>query len=223
MTEFFFFKPEKNNLHTWYGPKSFKHPQLRKLISFIRAFSGCDSTSGFHFQGKNKLIRNLNFLLSSQKHQQLIDDLSYFYSEDTNENKIIEVGEQVIKLLYTGRQFKYEQKLNQLRYILYRTKMRNKSFELSKLPPTESAASQHSLRAWAQVLTWKKIKVDVDKSGWEIKEDSWYPLKLGKHQKLIPEEILKDLSCKCLTDCSKKTCGCFKHGLKSSEFCLNCE
>lgn len=100
--------------------------------------------------------------------------------------------------------------------------MRNKGFALSKLPPTEAAASQHSLRVWAQVLKWNLKKIELQKFGWEMKNDAWYPVKLPKTQNLVPDDILKDLSCKCQTDCSKKTCGCVKHGLKCSEFCINC-
>lgn len=95
----FLLKLEKNNERKLYGPNSFKHRRLKQFITFIHAFSGCDSTSGFHFQGKNTLIKNLNYLIQNDKLKDLINDISFFYDKDSNETKIIEVGNLMISLM----------------------------------------------------------------------------------------------------------------------------
>ena len=156
------------------------------------------------------------------KHLELLHDLSCFYSADTAQKRIVELGEKIVVLLYSGiSNFKLNEKWNNLRFSLFKKNIKNKTFTLAKLPPTEAAASQHSLRVHAQILKWQLKTIDLTKYGWEIKDDMLGPVQLEKNQKLIPDDILKDISCKCTKVCKKK-CGCVKHGLKCSEFCVNC-
>lgn len=167
------------------------------------------------------MVKHLYLLFGNEERKKLLDDILLFYSEQTEEKKIIEIGEKIVVLLYTGKQFKLDEKLNDLRYRLFKKSIRKKTFTISKLPPTEAAASQHSLRVHTQILKWFQKTIDINKSGWEIKDGVWFPTKLPKNHKLIPDEILKDIRCTCTKGC-KKNCGCVANGLKCSEFCTHC-
>ncbi|KYN17134.1 hypothetical protein ALC57_10589, partial [Trachymyrmex cornetzi] len=39
---------------------------------------------------------------------------------------------------------------------------------------------------------------------------------------LIPQELLKCISCNCESGCNNQRCGCRKHGLKCTNLCSNC-
>ena len=55
-----FLKPGKGNIqNSIYDSNSFEHSTLQYLLTFINAFTGCDTTSCFFKQGKNKIIKIL--------------------------------------------------------------------------------------------------------------------------------------------------------------------
>ena len=57
----YFFKSGKGNVNDCiYDSNSFKYLKVKKLIGFLHAFTGCDTTSCFFKQGKNKLIKTLS-------------------------------------------------------------------------------------------------------------------------------------------------------------------
>ena len=56
----YFSKPGKGNIQdSIYDSNSFKHSTLPYLLTFIHAFTGCDTASGFFKQGKNEIIKIL--------------------------------------------------------------------------------------------------------------------------------------------------------------------
>ena len=55
----YFLKPGKGNIQDSIYDNSFKHWTLEYLLTFIHAFTGCDTTSCFFKQGKNKIIKIL--------------------------------------------------------------------------------------------------------------------------------------------------------------------
>ena len=65
----YFLKPGKENVNDCiYGSNSFKYLKVKKLIGFLHAFTGCDTTSGFFKQGENKLIKTFsNDVVQQQK------------------------------------------------------------------------------------------------------------------------------------------------------------
>lgn len=128
--------------------------------------------------------------------------------------------------------------LNQFRYRCYDIGIRKPSFTLRSLPPSESAAMHHSYRVYYQVQSWcniarqpdQEIETDDnsidDKSmeptnwGWKFVDNVYKPI--FADGKLVPDEVLKMIRCKCVKDC-KRSCSCVKHGVKCSEFCANCK
>lgn len=87
------------------------------------------------------------------------------------------------------------------------------------LPPTESAAKQHLFRVYFQVQQWFGNTMDPTNWGWEIKEDKLQPT--YTNDLLVPENILRDISCRCVKACTK-VCSCVKHGLKCTDYCSGC-
>ena len=75
---------------------SFKYLKVKKLIGFLHAFTGCDITSCFFKQSKNKLIKTLSDYVVLQK------KIQHFY-DPTAIAKCM--AERKIKRLYTSGGF----------------------------------------------------------------------------------------------------------------------
>ena len=88
------------------------------------------------------------------------------------------------------------------------------------LPPTSSAAKNHSMRVFCQVMQWKGTEIDPTKWGWKITNNMMMP----KYTDLpcAPEELLKIISCNCKIGCSSMRCSCKKNGLIFSSTCGEC-
>ena len=208
----------KHDTVTYYGTDSFTKPEyLRRIVAFIHSFCGCDTTSAFHMKGKIKIMD----LLQKDKNRQLLDEILYFYEDNADQNRIIDIGNKIINLLYSGAQFSPKRSLNDLRYLSYKKNVRKLSFSITSLPPTESAGGQHSLRVYCQIMKWKMKKIQVTEWGWEMKDNEFHPTMLSKDMKPVPNNILKIISCKCESRCAGN-CGCVKNNLKCSEYCANC-
>ena len=93
----------------------------------------------------------------------------------------------------------------------------------SKMPPTESAAIQHTLRVYYQCTVWKPLRdfsFDPCLWGWVIEEGVYTPLQSS--QECAPSNLLQFIRCKCKNSCSSNLCSCKKHGLKCVFACKNC-
>lgn len=212
----------------WYGSNSFLFQPLRPVIALLHSFCGCDTTSAFYYLGKTKIFDRF----SKNKNPELFKQLSSFY-ESTDKDTIINIGKEIVLYLYSNKKNPKKISLNTFRYSSYKKSIRTKSFKIAKLPPTESAAAQHSLRVYLQIMKWMNINTDLEAEvetefdptawGWELKNDQLYPRTISPEDKLIPDDILQFISCSCRssTNCLKN-CGCVKNGLKCSEYCKNC-
>ena len=77
----------------------------------------------------------------------------------------------------------------------------------SKLPPTSSAANQHSLRVYYQCAVWKFLDAecfDPMEWGWQKAGVEYVPIKTLKE--CAPSEVLNFIRCKCKTSCTSKLC-----------------
>lgn len=111
--------------------------------------------------------------------------------------------------------------MNELRFIKYQSLQIKSSFKLEKLPPTEGAAKEHSLRSYWQLQSWLGNKKNPLNWGWK-------PYMVGispkyTDEKLIPDELLKKICCGCSKGCGSMQCGCRKHGLQCTNLCTNCD
>lgn len=110
--------------------------------------------------------------------------------------------------------------MNELRFIKYQDVTIKKSFKLENLPPTEEAAKQHCYRAYFYLQFCLGNKLRATEWGWKSQNNVLVPNLTDAD--LIPEKLLKTISCGCETTCDKRNCGCRKHGLKCTNLCSNC-
>ncbi|CAH1109105.1 unnamed protein product [Psylliodes chrysocephalus] len=87
------------------------------------------------------------------------------------------------------------------------------TFKLEKLPPTVGATSQHSYRGYFQLQTWFGNKRTATNWGWKesIANNSKIRIPRFTIALVIPEELLKTISCRCETSFKGNRCGCQKH------------
>ena len=83
--------------------------------------------------------------------------------------------------------------------------------DLSRLPPTSSAAWQHSLQTYHQIQKW--IGEEKNALNWGWKERNVVLKSMTTDQEPIPRILLDIVFCGCTTNCSR-ACGCRNAGLK---------
>ena len=82
-----------------YDSNSFKFLKVKKLIGFLHAFTGCDTTSGFFKQGENKLIKTLSDDVLQQKVQ-------HFYDPTVNPDVLTASANDIVSQMYASRKDK---------------------------------------------------------------------------------------------------------------------
>ena len=111
----------------------------------------------------------------------------------------------------------------QLRYKKYIDLAAKGIVDPSKLPPTDSAAYQHTLRAVYQATVWDKLDefcLDPCQYGWDLVDSFHSPV--ANSQSCAPDNLLKLVRCKCKSGCQSALCSCRKHGLSCAVACQNC-
>jgi len=209
----YFIKPSKGAINaSIFNRNSFKHVNLRQYILFIHAFTGCDTTSSFFNHGKNKIIKILN------NDARIFNLLHVFYSEASSKNDIAINGIKIIQRLYSNEE---TTTLSNLRYNMFRSLSFKNKNNLQLLPPTEGAAKQHCFRCYLQIQAWLSRSINPTELGWKItKNNCLEPVMTD--DKLFPPEVIENISCRCKTGCTRKTCTCRKYGLLCTTFCNYC-
>ena len=114
------------------------------ILLFFYAMIGSDTTSALYKKGK---IRSLRLL---QNNQVLREQMKIFNQKDATRNAIKYAGEKFILKWYGSK----SKSLNELRYFMYNRIIAKKKlstfFQLASLPPTSTAAKQHSYRVYLQ-------------------------------------------------------------------------
>lgn len=205
----------------FYSSNSFKLFELRSIVAFLYVFTGCDTVSAFHRIGKSKILNCL-------PKEKLLELATPFNEAAADPSVIIANGIQVIKALYLTdpdkaweSKYKKNLSLSELRFRHYQNATMKKSsqFQLQNLPPTETAAAQHCLRAYHQVQTWLGNYLDPLKYGWKLENSCFLPT--TSTDEMIPPEVANIVSCRCQSGCGNQ-CGCRKHGLQCSKLCGFC-
>ena len=105
---------------------------------------GSDTTSALYKKGKIKSLRLL------QNNQVLREQMKIFNQKDATRNAIEYAGEKFIIKWYGSK----SKSLNELRYFMYNRIIAKKKLstfiQLASLPPTSTAAKQHSYRVYLQ-------------------------------------------------------------------------
>ncbi len=119
-----------------------KHSEQKTVLPHIlaiHAWGGCDTTSAVFGHGKCRILK------LAQKSQEVRQWCAVFAQEDTTRYAVGEAGERIFISMYGG---KPDDSLTKLRHARYREIAATNSSMLrpERLPPTERAAFQHSLR-----------------------------------------------------------------------------
>ena len=190
---------------------------IRKYITLIHAFAGCDTTSSIYGHGKMRILRLL------QKNSTARTAADQFLKADASQEEIGEAGIALMKLMYWGT---LTDTLGSLRYVKY-MKLTSAKQKLEKLPPTERAAYFHSLRVYDQVREWNTLEENngvATEWGWKIEDNSVRPMLTNEAP--APDEILSVVRCNCSmggkNPCGGSRCSCVANGLKCVPACGNC-
>ena len=83
-----------------YMTNSFKYLKVKELIGFLRAFTGCDTTSGFFKQDENKLIKTLSDDVVLQRKAQ------HFYDPTVNPDVLAASANDIVSQMYGSKKDK---------------------------------------------------------------------------------------------------------------------
>lgn len=86
------------NQNQYFTTKSFKFPELQKIIAFLYIFTGCDTTSAFFGIGKSSIL-NLDSKM-------LTDLASCYYEKSCDKLEICVNGKKIIKEIYSTKIYK---------------------------------------------------------------------------------------------------------------------
>ena len=138
----YFLKLGKGNVNDCkYDSNSFKYLKVKKLIGFLHAFIGCDTTSCFFKQGKNKLIKTLSDDVVLQKKVQR------FYDPTVNPDVLAASAYDLAKCM-AARKIK---RLHERRFCNFQKSALKGSLKLENLPSTGGATNQHAYRSYLQL------------------------------------------------------------------------
>ena len=189
--------------------------QLSSYILFLHAFTGCDTTSRIYGFGKKQAAKLTN--------SHTFDAIARVFMSPSEKDEIVSAGEKAMLLLYEGRQ-SLGASLNEMRTKMFRQKTATSTsyVHARSLPPTESAAHQHSLRVYLQIQTWIRGNETLDPKdwGWDLTDNYYSPIYTD--QPPAPADLLKVIRCSCKGDCSSFRCSCRKNGLECSPACGDC-
>ena len=182
-----------------------------KLLPFVHAMSGCDTTSSFFGLGKVKSMKILEKLSEAERKK-----FEVFGSTTSSKEEIGRAGENFLISLYAGKT-RTVQTLDELRYL---NMMSTKYVPMERLPPTSRAAHFHSLRVHLQTCTWLSLRTILPKEefGFTFKNGELKPVITDK--KPAPPELLDEIRCSCSKgELLCTSCSCRKRRLPCSIHC----
>ena len=188
--------------------------ELQKLyLLLIHAFTGCDTVSSIFGFSKAKLFD----LLTSTDILRAQFDL--FYNSNSRIEDIHKAGIDIFQYIYNS----LGTPLSKVRFYRYNKQSKVGVIRPQGLPPTDSAAAQHSLRAYLQLQDWlvlRSMSRDPLSYGWYQNAYGYEPVMMTKP--MAPDHLLKFLSCNCKGLCSTNHCSCKQNKVKCISACGNC-
>ena len=182
----------------------------KQHILMCHAFTGCDTVSSIYGFSKEKLF-------SSLTSTNLLDDqLSVFLNAESTEEQIKQSGIEIFQYIYGS----LGTPLAKIRLHRYNKQSKAGVIRPEGLPPTDSAAAQHSLRAYLQLQDWlilQSMSRDPLNYGWIRDNQGYEPVVMT--DPMAPDELLKFISCNCKGSCSTQRCSCKKNNVKCIAVC----
>lgn len=187
-----------------------------KILLFVHAFTGCDTTSRIFSIGKQKALTTIN------KTEELKEKALLFCTSGLSQIEVEQIGCSVMAYLFGGSS---SESLIDCRCRLFLEKVTvSKNFvKPERLPPTQSAAKYHCLRVYYQMCVWRKCCFDMDPTewGWCLQDNKYVPKLMDLPP--APLKLLEVMYCRCTTGCSTMRCGCRNRGLPCTSACGDCQ
>ena len=157
---------------------------VRKYLTFIHAFGGCDNTSAVYGQRKPSKLKLLEKLKAAR------EEAAVLLQKNVSPEAVCEGERKIFVMFYGG---KSSDSLTYLRYINY-VKMASFAANVKpeSLPPTEQAAMFHIYRVYFQLYEWNTLMestLDPKDWGWRLKGASLVPFMTD--QEPVSDELLK--------------------------------
>ncbi|GBN13654.1 hypothetical protein AVEN_66182-1 [Araneus ventricosus] len=132
-----------------YSTTSFKY-KFSRMILFIHAFSGCDTTSALFGHGKTKCCSLL------EKNRRMEEKIQVFFNSEATIDQVAKAGETFLIHLYGGNPRTSACDLNHLHYTLFTQSATKARSTLARLPPTVDAPrlQDAALRSYLQIQKW---------------------------------------------------------------------
>jgi hypothetical protein len=205
-------RPKVYNIHIM---KELLGNDLSAQILFVHAYTGCDTTSRIYGIGKRTAFHKL------EKESSLQSIANAFLSPNQTCVTIEQLGQKAMCELFSA---KVCGSLTSLRHSVLNKKVASaKSFVTpERLPPTESATTYHSLRAYLQVMdqvwTGNATGLDPEIWGWSLAQGQVIPKTMD-----TPSQLLRMVHCNCTTGCGTARCSCTGYGLPCTSACGPCQ
>ena len=128
-------------------------------------------------------------------------EVKVFHSETLSPAEVSVKGKKFVLALYGCQRLAM---LDEYRYYAYNVnrniacKSFGATFTLSALPPTSSAARQHSLRTYLQEQQWLGRDIPPTEWGWKYHNNSLIPI--ATDLPATPHKLMKIISCNCKKD-----------------------
>ena len=145
-----------------------------KLLPFVHALSGCDTSARFYGIGKSVALKKC----MTSKHFREQGEM--FLSSNVEQEAIINAGEEAISSLYNGLPFEGLKVLRWRKFASKTVQNRMTPVIVQSLPPTPNAASFHSLRTYLQCQIWEgdQTERNPENWGWCIENNKFSPMKM---------------------------------------------
>lgn len=117
--------------------------------------------------------------------------------------------------------------LERARYLKFQKQAAKGKIDPDRLPPTENATTQHSLRVHLQVVVWKHLNTSLLEPigrGWELDSNKKLRPKMLTCD-IAPDNLLKGICCNCKEgerQCQTMKCSCMKAGMSCVSACGVC-
>lgn len=185
----------------------------REEFLFSYAWSGNDTVSCIHGHTKVALYK-CKFPASI---------ITTFLDSTTSRSDIRDAGVKAMQITYGCG----NTSLGKTRFLKFQKQAAKGKIDPDRLPPTEDATTQHSLRVHLQVAVWHSLDtsvLDPIGRGWETQSDNKLRTKMLSGD-IAPPNLLKGICCNCQEgdkQCQSMKCSCIKSRMTCVAACGVC-
>ena len=182
--------------------------ERQKSSLLVHAVSGCDTVSSVFGFGKVRIWKILGDEEKIPDEEKISDTIVQNFSQpDRSKEMIHRAGIKLFEVIFNkaSEKTKYQSvKLmpqNNLHFRTYKLMCDKGNVQPERLPPTEGAVRQHSLRTYLQINDWRELQctsLDPCEYGWKrgpSEDDDYEPT--GSEDPIAPEKLQNLISCSC--------------------------